>query len=188
MKTKIVITAMLCLFLAMGAWADYALSQTAKPGVLCPPDTELCALMLRKGNESFSRARYGEAKDYFHKAVLADPSSQKAWSYYDLALMYTVAEQFKNHGKIVQSTAPQPEAAIEPAAKEPVAPKAKVPKARVSPAPGSQSPSPLPEPAGKAPVEKAKPAPPAPATVAPAPAPAPVKPPGGAKILHDEGC
>ena len=71
--------------------------------------------MLRKGQESFGRSKFNEAKDFFRKAVQADPTSQKAWSYYDLSLFYTVGEQYKNHGKVVLSSAPQPEASQETA-------------------------------------------------------------------------
>jgi len=72
-------------------------------------DTDRCAFLIRKGKESFSRARYGEAKEHFRQAIQADPASSKAWSYYDLSMIYTVAEQFKNHGRVVTSTAPPPE-------------------------------------------------------------------------------
>ena len=95
--------------LLIGIGLDSSFAQQSTTGQNYKVNPELCALMLRKGQESFSRARYIEAKELFRKAIVADPGSQKAWSYYDLAQMYSVAEQFKNHGRIVQSTAPIPE-------------------------------------------------------------------------------
>lgn len=64
-------------------------------------DKELCELMIRFGKESFSRDRFSDAKYYFQLAVQADPGSEKAWNYYDLASMYTLAEQMKTEGKYI---------------------------------------------------------------------------------------
>ena len=94
---------------------ERANAQTSGAGQALQVDPERSALMLRKGQESFSRSKFNEAKDFFRKAVQADPTSQKAWSYYDLSLFYTVGEQYKNHGKVVLSSAPQPEASQETA-------------------------------------------------------------------------
>lgn len=88
---------------------DTGFTQQARAREELHPDTDRCAMMIRKGKESFVRFRYGEAKEYFRQAVQSDPGSQEAWSYYDLSVIYTVAEQFKNHGRIVSSTAPSPE-------------------------------------------------------------------------------
>jgi hypothetical protein len=173
-------------------------------------------MLVRKGQESFSRSKFNEAKDFFRKAVQADPTSQKAWSYYDLSLFYTVGEQYKNHGKIVLSSAPQLEAAQEtpptapavaketltgkmlkgkagsPARKEKPypAPEVKKPGAKDKPypAPELKKPAEPKKPAVTAPAPPTPPAKTAPAAPAPAAPPA-VKPPaGGVKILHDEGC
>jgi hypothetical protein len=129
--------------------------------------------------------------------VQADPTSQKAWSYYDLSLFYTVGEQYKNHGKVVLSSAPQPEATQEtalltaPAVAEKTLP-GKMVKGKAVPA-AKDKPYPAPEikkpaepkkPAVTAPAPPAPPAKTAPAVPTPAPAPAP----GGMKILKDEGC
>jgi Tfp pilus assembly protein PilF len=56
---------------------------TAQEPATCPPDKELCARMLRFGNEAYARGKYLDAKEYFRKAVKADPTSLKAWRYYD---------------------------------------------------------------------------------------------------------
>lgn len=42
-----------------------------------------------------ARSRYSEAKDYFRQAIKADPGSGEAWSSYDTAFLYTIAEQFR---------------------------------------------------------------------------------------------
>jgi len=196
-----------------GGWGlERAKAQTSGAGQAFQVDSERSALMLRKGQESFSRSKFNEAKDFFRKAVQADPTSQKAWSYYDLSLFYTVGEQYKNHGKVVLSSAPQPEASQETA--PPTAPAAaektlteKMLKGKAVPAAKKEKPYPAPEvkkpgakdkpypaPEIKKPAEPKKPAvtapvpPTPPAKAAPAAPPAPTTPPGGAKILHDEGC
>jgi len=207
----------LAIFLFSGWGLEWANAQTSKAGQAFQADPELCALMLRKGKESFSRTKYNEAKDFFRKAVQADPTSQKAWSYYDLSLFYTVGEQYKNHGKVVLSSAPQPEAAQELApptapAVEELTPTGKMPKGKAVPPARKEKPYPAPEvkkpdakdtpypaPEIKKPAEPKKPAvtapvPPTPpaktAPAAPAPAAPPTTPPpgGGVKILKDEGC
>ncbi len=196
----------LAIILLMGWGLEWAYAQTSGTGQTLQVDPERCALMLRKGQESFSRSKYSEAKDFFRKAVQADPTSQKAWSYYDLSLFYTVGEQYKNHGKIVLSSAPPVEATQELASpKAPAVDGAtlfdKMLKGKAIPPAGKGKPYPAPEvkkpgakekpypaPGIKKPAEPKKPAVTAPsapaAPVTPAPAPAP----GGFKILKDEGC
>jgi hypothetical protein len=178
---------------------------------------ERSALMLRKGQESFSRSKFNEAKEFFRKAVQADPTSQKAWSYYDLSLFYTVGEQYKNHGKVILSSAPQSEASPEmatptaPAVAEGALPgkmlkgKAVPPAMKDKPYPAPEvnksgaKDKPYPAPELKKPAEPKKPAvtapvpPTPPAKTAPTAPTAPVTPapapaPGGFKILKDEGC
>ena len=101
-------------FFLFGGWGlEWANAQTSGAGQAIQVDPERSAMLVRKGQESFSRSKFNEAKDFFRKAVQADPTSQKAWSYYDLSLFYTVGEQYRNHGKIVLSSAPQLEAAQE---------------------------------------------------------------------------
>jgi tetratricopeptide (TPR) repeat protein len=122
-KNVLIIGLMLILFGAFefnDSYAQQPRSGQAYSAYSLNPD--LCAFMLRKGKESFSRGRYTEAKELFRKAILADPNSQKSWSYYDLAQMYSVAEQFKNHGRIVQSSAPPAEQTMEMAQPQPAQP------------------------------------------------------------------
>jgi hypothetical protein len=109
MRVKKVVFAVLFAMLGTGVWMNTGFTQQTGSGEKLYSNPDRCALMIRKGKESFARSRYIEAKEFFRRAVQADPSSVEAWSYYDLAAIYTVAEQFKNHGRIVTSTAPPPE-------------------------------------------------------------------------------
>ncbi len=71
-------------------------------------DKQLCAEKLRHGTEAFNRGRFSEAKAFFRQAVTADPTSNKAWAYYDLCVMYDTAEQVKRAGQVKTSGAPKP--------------------------------------------------------------------------------
>lgn len=110
MKSKHVVMA-LVLALAMGlALASYA-GQNAAPAVSNPKvctDKDLCAESLRYGQQAFDRGLYADAKQYFKQAVMADPTSATAWAYYDLCVMYDVADQVKQAGKVQVSGAPAP--------------------------------------------------------------------------------
>ena len=66
----------------------------------CPPDKELCARMLRFGNEAYARGKYLDAKEYFRKAVKADPTSPKAWRYYDQAVIFGLAEKVEKNANL----------------------------------------------------------------------------------------
>ena len=61
-----------------------------------PSDKALCALMIRAGREKFDRGRFQEAKDFFRKAVQADPHSARAWYYYETCLINAWAVEMKN--------------------------------------------------------------------------------------------
>ena len=167
------------LLLGLGIHESYA--QQTQLGPAYSVDPELSALMLRKGKESFTRGRYTEAKELFRKAILADPNSPKAWSYYDLAQMYSVAEQFKNHGRIVQSSAPPAEQTAE---------------MTQPPTPVLTPPSPATQEKGqgiaakkrKPAVKKKVPATQETPKAEPTPPGTPTPAPGGMKILKDEGC
>jgi len=66
----------------------------------CPPDKELCARMLRFGQEAYARGKYLDAKEYFRKAVKADPTSPKAWRYYDQAVIFGLAEKVEKNANL----------------------------------------------------------------------------------------
>ncbi len=83
------------------------------------PDKALCAKMLRFGKEAYSRGKYLDAKEYFKKAVQADPTSSVAWRYYDQAVIFALAERVEKEaallmpgvserGRVPSSTAPPP--------------------------------------------------------------------------------
>jgi len=91
------------------------------------PDKELCAKMIRFGKQSYQRGKYLDAKEYFRKAVQADPSSIAAWRHYDLAVIYALAEKVnKNTGLIAPDVSPQGPATAA-AAPPPPAPKKPAP-------------------------------------------------------------
>ncbi|MFH1083476.1 MAG: hypothetical protein ABIL06_20310 [Pseudomonadota bacterium] len=84
------------------------------------PDKVLCAKMIQFGKQSYQRGKYLDAKEYFRKAVQADPSSAAAWRHYDLAVIYALAEKVnKNTGLIVPDVSPQGPAKAEVAAPPP---------------------------------------------------------------------
>jgi len=74
---------------------------TAQEPANCQPDKELCARMLRFGNEAYARGKYLDAKEYFRKAVKADPTSLKAWRYYDQAVIFGLAEKVEKNANLV---------------------------------------------------------------------------------------
>ncbi len=92
---------------ALGLGISLAVEAEVKKPAVCL-DKKLCAEKLRYGVEAFNRGRYSQAKAFFRQAVQADPTSIKAWSYYDLSVMYDVAEQVKRAGQVRTSGAPKP--------------------------------------------------------------------------------
>jgi len=71
-------------------------------------DKALCAEMIRFGLQSYQRSKYLDAKEYFRKAIQADPSSADAWRHYDLAVVYALAEKVnKDTGLIAPDVSPQ---------------------------------------------------------------------------------
>jgi hypothetical protein len=67
----------------------------------CSPDKELCARMIRFGTEAYARGKYLDAKEYFRKAVSADPTSIKAWRYYDQAVIFGLAEKVEKNANLI---------------------------------------------------------------------------------------
>jgi len=67
----------------------------------CPPDKELCERMIRFGMEAYTRGKYLDAKEYFRKAVKADPSSIKAWRYYDQTVIFGLAEKVEKDANLI---------------------------------------------------------------------------------------
>ncbi len=80
----------------------YPLKDTLSQGPTnCPPDKELCEKMLRFGIQSYQRGKYLDAKEYFRKAVTADPTSLKAWGFYDQAVIFGLAEKVEKNANLV---------------------------------------------------------------------------------------
>jgi hypothetical protein len=65
------------------------------------PDKALCAKMLRFGKEAYERGKYLDAKEYFRKAVQADPTSTLAWRSYDQAVIFALAEKVEKNANLV---------------------------------------------------------------------------------------
>jgi hypothetical protein len=91
------------LFFVIGAVAMLVLSQSsvAEKSKLFIPDKALCAKMLAFGKQSYQRGKYLDAKEYFRKAVRADPMSAKAWSWYDLAAVFALAEKVEQNADMI---------------------------------------------------------------------------------------
>lgn len=95
------------LVLALGVGIALAVqAEVEKPGACI--DKDLCAEKTRYGIEAFKRNKFSQAKAFFREAVQADPASLRAWSYYDLCVMYDVADQVKTTGRVKYSDAPIP--------------------------------------------------------------------------------
>jgi tetratricopeptide (TPR) repeat protein len=65
------------------------------------PDKALCAKMLQFGKQAYMRGKYLDAKEYFRKAVQADPNSPVAWRYYDLATVFALAEKVEKNTALI---------------------------------------------------------------------------------------
>jgi hypothetical protein len=64
------------------------------------PDKALCAKMLAFGEQAYQRGKYLDAKGYFRRAILADPSSTLAWRYYDMAIVFGLAEKVEKNANL----------------------------------------------------------------------------------------
>ena len=144
----------------------------------CPPDKELCARMLRFGQQAYVRGKYLDAKEYFRKALQADPASMNAWTYYDMTVVFALAEKVeKNSNLVLPDVSTRQEAAADLSSAPSPTPSQAVP---------AKMPARMPASASKIPAEK-------PPAVAPAkiPAEAPAKMQQDGfkfKIVDDEGC
>jgi hypothetical protein len=65
------------------------------------PDKALCAKMLATGKQAYQRGKYLDAKEYFRKAVQADPTSTVAWRYYDMAVIFGLAEKVGKNSDLI---------------------------------------------------------------------------------------
>jgi hypothetical protein len=122
MKYKILSFALLTLLLAAFIYLPQMV--VGEERKLFIPDKALCAKMLRFGKQAYMRGKYLDAKEYFRKAVQADPASPVAWRYYDLAAVFALAEKVEQDTGLIApgvSTRGEPAPGIPSAA--PPAPK-----------------------------------------------------------------
>mgnify|MGYP006279703593 FL=1 len=63
---------------------------------IATPDADLCARLIRHGKNAFERRRYQQAKKLFWKAIMADPTSEVAWHFYDRSVIFALAERAEN--------------------------------------------------------------------------------------------
>jgi tetratricopeptide (TPR) repeat protein len=104
------------------------------------PDKALCAKMLQFGKEAYLRGRYLDAKEYFRKAIQADPSNNTAWQLYDQAAIFALAERVEKDSRLIMPDASvRHEAPAAPALQPPPAPPA-TPPAPPSSAPPKKDP------------------------------------------------
>ena len=64
------------------------------------PDKAFCAKMIQHGQEAYQQGKYLDAKEYFRKAVQADPSSVSAWACYDQAVIFALAEKVEKDANL----------------------------------------------------------------------------------------
>jgi len=97
MKTKIIPLVLLILFVVF----PFSKEPIAQEKKIFIPNKALCAKMLRFGKQAYMRGRNLDAKEYFRKAVQADPSSVTAWRYYDLATIFALAEKVEKNANLI---------------------------------------------------------------------------------------
>jgi hypothetical protein len=64
-------------------------------------DGHLCNRLVRFGKVSLGRGKYAEAKRFFWKAILVDPTSKLAWHYYDQSVIHTLAHEVERSPGLV---------------------------------------------------------------------------------------
>jgi hypothetical protein len=99
MKYKILSVGLLALLLAAFIYIPQMV--VGEERKLFIPDKALCAKMLRFGKQAYMRGKYLNAKEYFRRAVQADPASLVAWRYYDLAAVFALAEKVEQDVSLI---------------------------------------------------------------------------------------
>ena len=89
---------MVCLLTVVAFFPQSAVAE--EPGRFVP-DKALCAKMIRFGKQAYERGKYLDAKEYFRKAVQADPTNQTAWEHYDMATIFGLAEKVEKNTDLV---------------------------------------------------------------------------------------
>ena len=90
MKGKMLLSYLVAFLLI---FLSFALSKSveSQKARVSPREKALCSKMIRFGKEALMRKRYEEAREYFRKAIQADPDSEKAWRLYDQAVISSLA-------------------------------------------------------------------------------------------------
>jgi tetratricopeptide (TPR) repeat protein len=125
MEKKLFLKTLIGLFLTLSLLLPPIVQaeESSRKGV----DKALCSEMIRHGQEAYQRGKYLDAKEYFRRALKADPSSLAAWAYYDQAVVFALAEKVEKNANLVMpdtSTRSEQQAAA-PEAKTPPPPKPK---------------------------------------------------------------
>jgi hypothetical protein len=99
MKDRALLSLVLVAFLAsVLVFSQFVYSEEEKSFV---PDKELCGKMIRFGKQAYQRGKYLDAKEYFRRAVQADPMSSMAWRYYDMAAVFALAEKVEKNSDLI---------------------------------------------------------------------------------------
>lgn len=109
MNSKLLIVPIVSLFLAVIIISSE--NASGKEPKLFIPDKALCAKMIRFGKEAYQRGKHLDAKEYFRKAVQADPTSSVAWRYYDQSVISALAEKVKKDPNLILPDASAPPSA-----------------------------------------------------------------------------
>lgn len=109
----------------LAGWAEQPSGQS--------PDKALCAKMIQHGQQAYQRGKYLDAKEYFRKAIQADPKSMAAWAHYDQAVIFALAEKVEKNANLVMPDVSTRPAQQGPAVQAPPPPPPK-PAAKKKPA------------------------------------------------------
>jgi len=130
MKTRVCLLFAVFLFCCAAAFLTGIASAGDRDECL---DQDQCAKMLRFGKEAYTRGRYLDAKEFFRRAIAADPGSTEAWLFYDQAVIFALAERVEQEASLLlPGVSERPaEAAAPPGgpAVAPPAPKLQLPSA-----------------------------------------------------------
>jgi len=108
----------------LSAFIFFLQNAPAQEAKVFVPDKTLCAEMIRFGKQSYQRGKFLDAKEYFRRAVQADPASPLAWRHYDLSVISALAEKVnKDTGLIAPDVSPQGASPAKASAPPPPAPK-----------------------------------------------------------------
>lgn len=69
----------------------------ANPCPQCTPDEERCAELIKFGKQALWRGKYQQAKQFFRKAIHADPTSEPAWQAYDLSTIHALGDKVESN-------------------------------------------------------------------------------------------